>query len=166
MDAPFAARLAAARDLADIFELAKEAVRVSLGLERGGLMLALADLGNHPRGFLGAFYPADSNAIVMNRVPLLRIQATQPDLYRPYVFMVLLHEYLHALGYLDEEEVRVRTYRVCRRMLGEEDPATQMALNPLRYFPYLVFPDTAWKPEVLHLEWVPGFDRSSVSYIH
>ncbi|MEM3086183.1 MAG: hypothetical protein QXO51_06225 [Halobacteria archaeon] len=165
MEPGFSERLERAGDLADIYELVKEAARVSIGRERGGLMLALADLGNHPRGFLGAFYPLDSNAIVMNRVPLARIQATRPELYKPYVFMVLLHEYLHALRFHDEEQTRIQTYRICRAVLGEESPATRMALDPLRYFPNLVFPDAAWSPDITRFEIVPGFDRSSASYI-
>ncbi|MFQ6061542.1 MAG: hypothetical protein ACE5KV_09700 [Thermoplasmata archaeon] len=63
---------------------------------RAGLMLGIADLGNHPRGFLGAFYPVATNIIVLNRVPLNWIKETNPELYKPYVFHVLLHEYVHA----------------------------------------------------------------------
>lgn len=40
-----------------------------------------------------------------------------------------------------------------------------MALDPMRYFLSLVFPDAAWPPEMLRLEWVPGFDRGNVNYI-
>src|SRR2546422_4295463 len=65
----FNAKLDQARTLADVFELVKRAVEAVLGRTRAGLMLALADLGNHPQGFLGAFYPVASNVIVMNKVP-------------------------------------------------------------------------------------------------
>src|SRR3989442_5472301 len=70
----FRLKLDQARTLADVFELVKRAVETVLGRTRAGLMLALADLGNHPQGFLGAFYPVATNVIVMNKVPLLRIQ--------------------------------------------------------------------------------------------
>src|SRR5207247_1000903 len=103
----FNAKLEQARTLADVFELVKRAVEAVLGRTRAGLMLALADLGNHPQGFLGAFYPVASNVIVMNKVPLLRIQETNPQLYKPYAFYVLLHEYLHSVGFVDE--------RLCQR---------------------------------------------------
>jgi len=82
----FARRLEEAQTLADIFELVKRAVETVLGRSRAGLMLALADLGNSPQGFLGAFYPIATNVIVMNKVPLIRIQETNPDLYRHYAF--------------------------------------------------------------------------------
>ena len=61
------------QSLADIFEIVKRAVEQDLGYSRGGLMLGLADLGNHPQGFIGAFYPVATNVIVMNKVPLARI---------------------------------------------------------------------------------------------
>ena len=93
----FPARLDASRTLADIFEVVKLAAAQRLGRTRGGLMLALADLGNYPGGFFGAFYFLASNVIVMNKVPLVRIQDTRPELWKHYVFYVLLHEYLHAL---------------------------------------------------------------------
>src|SRR3990170_7531401 len=95
-----------ATSLPDVFEIVKLAAEQHVGRTRGGLMLALADLGNHPRGFLGAFYPVATNVIVMNKVPLLRIEETRPELYRHYAFHVLLHEYLHASGFIDEERCR------------------------------------------------------------
>src|SRR3990170_3135381 len=146
----FPRKLGQARTLADLFELVKSAVQTVLGRSRAGLMLALADLGNHPQGFLGAFYPIASNVIVMNKVPLLRIQETNPDLYRPYAFYVLLHEYLHSIGFVDERVCRTQSHRILETLFGSE---------------HLVFPDAAWQPAELALEFVPGFDRGSASYI-
>src|SRR3989337_314796 len=97
-----------AKGLPDIFEIVKRAVDMDLGYARGGLMLGLADLGNHPRGFVGAFYPIATNVIVMNKVPLARIRETDPQLWRSYAFHVLLHEYLHSVGYIDEMLCRRR----------------------------------------------------------
>src|SRR5204863_9542995 len=93
----FSRKLDQAQNLSDLFELVKRAVEAVLGRTRAGLMLALADLGNHSQGFLGAFYPVASNVLVMNQVPLLRTQETNPNLYNHYAFDVLLHEYLHSL---------------------------------------------------------------------
>ena len=81
-----------AHSLADIFEVVKRAVENDVGYARGGLMLALADLGNHPQGFIGAFFPVGTNIIVMNKVPLARIKETQPELYQYYAFHVPLDE--------------------------------------------------------------------------
>lgn len=154
-----------ASSLADIFELVKRAVEVVTGRSRAGLMLALADLGNHPHGFFGAFYPLASNVIVMNKVPLLRIQETNPELYRHYAFYVLLHEYLHSVGIVDETRCREEAHRIAGTLFGPNHLVTQVAADFTRFFPNLVFPDMAWQPRGLTLEFVPDFDRGSVSYI-
>ena len=161
----FSAKLDQARTLADVFELVKRAVEAVLGRTRAGLMLALADLGNHPQGFLGAFYPVATNVIVMNKVPLLRIQETNPQLYKPYAFYVLLHEYLHSIGFVDERVCREQAHRVLETLFGIDHLVTQISADTARFFPNLVFPDAAWQPSQLALEFVPGFDRGSASYI-
>lgn len=157
--------LAGAETLPEIFEVVKHVVQSNLGRLRAGLMLGLADLGNHPRGFVGAFYPVASNVIVMNKVPLTRIRDTNPDLYKPYAFNVLLHEYLHTLGYLDERVVRQNVLELSRKAFGEEHLTTQIARDYSTFFPNLVYPDVAWQPEELSLELVRDFDRSNARYI-
>ena len=161
----FARKLDQAQNLSDLFELVKRAVEAVLGRTRAGLMLALADLGNHPQGFLGAFYPIASNVIVMNKVPLLRIQETNPALYKPYAFYVLLHEYLHSLGFVDERVCREQSHRILETLFGVDALVTQISGDTTRFFPNLVFPDAAWQPAELNLEFVRGFDRGSASYI-
>ena len=103
----FARKLDQAQNLSDLFELVKRAVEAVLGRTRAGLMLALADLGNHPQGFLGAFYPVASNVIVMNKVPLLRIQETNPNLYKPY------YELGISLEELDDQQHALERYTQC-----------------------------------------------------
>lgn len=154
-----------ARGLPDIFELVKRAVEDGVHRRRAGLMLALADLGNHPRGFIGAFYPIASNVIVMNKVPLLRITDTDPDLYRHYAFHVLLHEYLHAIGYVDEATCRTKAYEISLALFGEDHLVTRIAADFTRFFPNLVYPDAAWRPPDLQIELVEGFDRGNTGYI-
>ena len=161
----FTHKLDQAQNLSDLFELVKRAVETVLGRTRAGLMLALADLGNHPQGFLGAFYPVASNVIVMNKVPLLRIQETNPALYKPYAFYVLLHEYLHSLGFIDERVCREQSHRILETLFGVDALVTQISGDTTRFFPNLVFPDAAWQPSELSLEFVRGFDRGSASYI-
>jgi len=164
-DKQFPKRLDAAKDLADIFELVKEAVIVSLHKSRGGLMLGLADLGNHPQGLIGAFFPVGTNIIVMNKIPLARIKETKPEIYKPYIFHVLLHEYLHTLGWLDESTVRQLVYDVSKEIFGETHIATRIARDTAPFFKNLVYPSMTWQPENLKLELVEGFDRGSVNYI-
>lgn len=154
-----------AKSLADIFEIVKRAVSEDFGWSRGGLMLALADLGNHPRGFIGAFYPVASNIIVMNKVPLARIKETNPVLYKPYAFHVLLHEYLHSLGFIDEVRCRRKVYEISRNLFGEVHIVTQIAEDFTKFFPNLVYPEVAWQPEELQMELVQDFDKGNAKYI-
>ncbi|MGH7340272.1 MAG: hypothetical protein ACREKH_07260, partial [Candidatus Rokuibacteriota bacterium] len=105
-------RLAKARGIPDVWEIVKASVQRELGRERAGLMVATAEIGNVPNGFFGAYFVVASNAIVINSTVLRRIEETQPALLVPWLYGVLLHEYLHALGVLDEAEVRKVTNRV------------------------------------------------------
>lgn len=161
----FRLRLEKSRTLADIFEVVKAAVWNNMRTSRSGLMLGLANLGNHPQGFLGAFYPVGTNVIVMNKIPLERIKETRPELYKPYIFHVLLHEYLHTLGYLSESGVRQMVIEITRNIFGEDHLATGIALETNRYFNNLVYPDATWQPDEMKMELVEDFDRESASYI-
>jgi hypothetical protein len=165
MKRKFPDMLEGAGDLPDIFEVVKKAVRQGLKRSRGGLMLGLADLGNNPAGYFGGFFYVGSNVIVLNRVPLHRIMETKPKLYKPYVFHVLLHEYLHTLDYLDEGVVRGLAYDISLELFGEEHLTTRIARDTSRFFPNLVYPDMGWQPKDMDMELVQGFDRSSVNYI-
>jgi len=53
----FQSRLEKTKSLPDIFEVVKAAVWECQRKSRGGLMLGLANLGNHPQGFFGLFIP-------------------------------------------------------------------------------------------------------------
>lgn len=128
-------------------------------------MLGMADLGNHPKGFLGGFFTVGSNVIVLNKNPLQRITETRPELYKPYAFHVLLHEYIHSLGYLDERKVNSTVYQITKEALGDEHLATEIAAGTEKFMQHLVYPDSAWKPDEDRMELEKDFDRSSVSYI-
>jgi hypothetical protein len=161
----FRTRLEEARTLADIFEVVKAVVLKTKKKSRAGLMLGIANLGNNPQGFFGGFFTTGSNVIVMNKIPLQRIKETKPDLYKPYAFHILLHEYIHSLGYLDENQVRTWAYQISRDALGEDHLATQIAPNTQGFMKHLAYPDSAWKPDDTGLGLVDDFDRSSVCYI-
>ena len=160
----FAERLDRARDLIDIFELVKSAVSACTGRCRGGLMLGLANLGGGLDRFVGAFHPVATNIIVVNLLPLARIRETQPELSRPYMFHILLHEYIHTLGVVDEGETRKFVARISLEAFGADHPVTDFARNLGRYLPKLVYPIYGWKPrEEYEIDLVTGFDRSSAA---
>jgi len=165
MNTDFPSFLENSKTLADIFEVVKAAVVETTGRSRAGLMLGLADLGNHPQGFFGAFHPIGANIIVMNKTPLERIRETQPELYKPYAFLILLHEYLHTLGYIGEGEVRRRCCEITESVYGKKHLAFQIATDTSRFIPNLTYPNISWQPNNLDIELVEDFDRSSVCYI-
>jgi len=155
--------------LADIFELVKQSVKRFLNRHRAGLMLGLANLGMRRGYFVGAFHPVGSNIIVMNRTPLeTALQTTEKRIFNAYCFHLLLHEYLHSLGYINEDEVRELTHEVCRLALGERHPATIMAERGIAYyFPKVIYFTPEFSvPTDLQIELIKDFDQSSVKYIH
>ena len=119
--------------LIDIFENVKDAVRKSEGRSRTGLMLGMQELGSTQNGFIGAYFPVASNIIVINKTPLRRIIETNPQLLKPYGFHVLLHEYIHALGYLDEEITKRKTYEISKENFGENHIITLRENISIRY---------------------------------
>jgi hypothetical protein len=104
----------------------------------------------------------------MNKTSLkIAARSTDKRVYNAYCFHLLLHEYLHALGYLDEEEVRDLVHEVCSLALGKDHPATIMAERGIAfYFPKVTyFSHEAPLPKNLSIELVKDFDQSSVGYI-
>jgi len=160
----FADLLDHSENFGDIFDLVKKSVKRVLGRERAGLMLVLANLPLN----LGAFHGVGSNSVVMNRALLdLVIASGMPRRQiNSFVYSILLHEYLHSLGYLDEGKVRKITCRVTRETFGDLHPATEMALRG----PWSVLPEHLKVPAMKAKgprspELVTDFDRSHRSYI-
>ncbi|OPY31506.1 MAG: hypothetical protein A4E32_01962 [Methanomassiliicoccales archaeon PtaU1.Bin124] len=160
-----AKRLERAKDLPEIFELVKDTVRSTLGISRGGLMLGLADLGGGRDQWIGGLYPVASNVIVMNKRPLQIIKVTKPELYKSYVYHVLLHEYIHSLGVMDEAETRRKAFEVSKAMFGKGHVATAIAEDISSILPFVTYPGQMPMPEGVEMELVKNFDYSSTSYI-
>ena len=121
-----------------IFRVVRNAVRQVLGIERPGLGLGLSDLPPQ----LGAYWQVTGNLIVLNEglVEAMRANAQSSTELNSFVYVILAHEYLHSLGYLDERSVREVTARVTRTALGPDHPATRMAEGDLwRLYPFLGF---------------------------
>jgi len=154
--------LSSARGFDTIFEMVKEATEKKLGMHRAGLTLVLGDIPNN----VGAYHEMGSNAIVMNR-NLLRIveKLSQSKSKRnSYVFMILLHEYLHTLGYTSDRQVRALGREIADDYLGRKHLAGEMAVRPLdQFFPDLEkFQSFRDKGEY---QTVNRFDSSSTPYI-
>jgi hypothetical protein len=154
--------LSAADGFDEIFEMVKSATERKLGMHRAGLTLVLGDIPNN----VGAYHQIGSNAIVMNR-NLLRIveKLSRSRLRRnSYVFMILLHEYLHSLGYTSDRQVRTLGKQIANDYFGGRHMTAEMAVRPLDQF----FPDLAkfsgFRDKGVY-QTVGKFDSSSTPYI-
>jgi len=130
--------LDAPADYDAVFRVVRRAVREVLGIERPGLGLGLSDLPPQ----LGAYWQVTGNLIVLNEglVNAMRAHARNPTELNSFIYVVLAHEYLHSLGYLDERSVREVTARVTRTAFGPDHPATRMAEGDLwRLYPFLAY---------------------------
>ncbi|HEY1198393.1 MAG TPA: hypothetical protein VGG32_06675 [Thermoplasmata archaeon] len=130
--------LDAPADYDAVFRVVRGAVRQVLGIERPGLGLGLSDLPPQ----LGAYWQVTGNLIVLNEglVNAMRANARDPTELNSFIYVVLAHEYLHSLGYLDERSVREVTARVTRTAFGPDHPATRMAEGDLwRLYPFLAY---------------------------
>lgn len=153
------------QDLIDTFEEVKHVVERYEGRSRAGLMLGLQEIGATMNGFIGAYFPVASNIIVINKTPLRRIIETNPDLLKPYGFHLLLHEYIHSLGFLNEVVTRQKTYEISKIHFGENHIVTKLSTEMNRFFPNLVYPIYGWIPpkNIPEIEIVQGFDSSNVN---
>ncbi len=171
------AKLSAAKDFSDVFELVELALMKTLNRKRGGIMLGLQDLGASRNYFIGAYHVVGSNWIVINKTPLRKIRMHAKDsdeLYNAYLFHVMLHEYIHALGITDERLCREITKDVTLQLFDENHPATKLAVNGLgALFPFMRYytqedyamlersPDQRGMPRI---EIVRGFNRKNTTY--
>lgn len=164
MDRTFAEELDLCESYGDVFELVKRAVEETLGQRRVGLLLYLGNLPLH----VGAFHPVGSNIIVVNRRHLQIVTASTKSVteINSFIFSILLHEYLHSLGYMSERRVRKLVYEIIEWSFGADHPATKMAIR--RSMPLSQISKYTNQPgdnESLGLELIRDFERSNQTYI-
>jgi hypothetical protein len=121
----YAYRLENAHNYGEIWEVVKETTKHSSGRQRIGMMLFLDDL---PLS-IGAYHPLGTNNLVLNRtlVQVVEAATNSRKLVNSFVYVLLLHEYLHALGYVAEEAVRPLVYEVAKKSFGEDSLVTKLA---------------------------------------
>lgn len=160
----FPEKLEKAKNIPDIFELVKEGVYLTTKEQRSGLMLGMADLGEGKLAWIGGYHIIASNAIIMNTRPIRHIEEHNPDLYKPYIFSILLHEYLHTLGLISELKCRQKTYEIAEKLFGNH-LVTEMAKDISKFLPYIRNAKYGWMPPLdPSIQFVKGFDRSSATY--
>ena len=156
-----------AKSFSDIFEIVKNIVSSHLNLEQAGLLVGVTDLGAHNQGFIGAFYSLNANMIIINKRPLKRILQTSPSLYNYYLFHVMLHEYIHAIGSFDETQTRLLVAEISEHYFGSNHIVTQLATNIDKFIPNLTYPMPGFQePEDINIEFVKGIDKKNITYIN
>jgi hypothetical protein len=151
-----------AKGYSEVWEIVKDSVKDSLGEHRSAMMLFLDDLPMQ----LGAYHGLGTNNIVLNRslVHVVEAATNSEKLVNAFVYSLLLHEYLHALGHVPEAEVRTLVYDVSRSCFGEDHIATKLAKKSpwalLRGLPL----DRIQAPRRV-IEIVKDFEKSAQRYI-
>ena len=114
-----------AEGYSEVWEIVKDTVKKALGKRRVGMMLFLDDLPLR----LGAYHPLGTNNIVLNRGLVHIVEATTKSrrLRNAFVYVLLLHEYLHALGYIRESKVRRLVYEVSKESFGDDHVVSKLA---------------------------------------
>ncbi|MBS7634238.1 hypothetical protein KEJ34_01895 [Candidatus Bathyarchaeota archaeon] len=157
----FRERLENCKSYGEIFEVVKKVVKEVLGLRRVGLLLYLEDLPPH----IGAYHQIGSNGIVLNRwlLNIMSKSLMSKTEFNSLIFSLLLHEYIHTLGFLDEKEVRRLVYEISLNAFGEGHPAVRMAMEP----PLISAPTKPFEENLDYsrLEIVKDFERIEHSYI-
>jgi hypothetical protein len=158
----YRSRLENAEGYGEVWEIVKATVESSLNERRVGMMLFLDDLPLR----LGAYHSLGTNNIVLNRALVNIVEATSKSkrLINSFVYVLLLHEYLHALGRPKESQVRPLVYKISRESFGQNHIATQLAeLGPwfiLKGIPL----DTMDAPKRV-IEIVKDFEKADKKYI-
>ena len=123
----FSSQLERAEGYGEIWKIVKETVRNFLGKSRVNMMLFLDALPLR----LGAYHSVGTNNIVLNKSLVELVEATAKSKLEvnAFTYTLLVHEYLHALGYLSEDDVRRLVLRISRACFGENHVATRLARN-------------------------------------
>ncbi|MFW9950776.1 MAG: hypothetical protein ACFFKA_11715 [Candidatus Thorarchaeota archaeon] len=157
------------RELPEIFKQVKKDVKKVLNRHRAGLSLGLVDMGMYQGAFIGGMHFHPGTDIVMNKSPLRIILDSQPyEVVWAYSYHILLHEYIHSLGIIDEYVCRKATLKVSKQIFKEADhPAIILAEKGIGTFiPNLkiayVPPDM--RPDGIPIEYIYDFDQESQSY--
>lgn len=83
-----------------------------------------------------------------------------------YVYSLLLQEYLHALGYVDEKMVRKLVHQVSLETFGEDHPATRIAAkSQITIFNTHLENLKNIQPTLQDFEVVPDLEKSARRYI-
>ena len=158
----YRSRLENAEGYGEVWEIVKTTVKNSLNERRVGMMLFLDNL--HLR--IGAYHPLGTNNIVLNRALVNIVEAAikSKRLVNAFVYILLLHEYLHALGRRSEAQVRPLVYQISSESFGQDHITAELAeLGPWSLLKDIPL-DTIDVPKRV-IEIVKDFEKADKKYI-
>ena len=121
----YCSRIEEAEGFNEVWDIVKETVKFSLGKHRCGMLLFLDDLPLH----IGAYHSLGTNNIVLNRslLNIVKIVTKSKKLVNAFIYSILTHEYLHALGHISETEVRSLLFDISKQCFGQDHIITELA---------------------------------------
>ncbi len=122
-------KLEKAKSISEVFTLVSDLIHETFNVRNNGLLVAMDNIPVSNQGIVAGLYVPDEKTIVVNKLLLKEIKAKNPDLLNSYLFHVLLHEYLHSIGFVDEKETRKLTFLISNRHFGIDHKTTKIALN-------------------------------------
>lgn len=158
------------KQMPDIFERVKRDVERVIGRHRAGLSLGLVAMGMYHGNFIGGMFVSGGNMIYMNTHPLHLLLKDQPDeVVLAYVYHILLHEYIHSLGFLNERQCRQITLEITKEVFEDaKHPAVVLAFKGIgAYFPdlHLIYAPADYQGERgWKIDRVREFDRESFRF--
>lgn len=125
-------------DFSGLFNLVREIIIEKMDRKRPHILLGLIELGFNRGSFIGGLHLGGTNEIFINRSALkVMEEESKPEYYKAYLFIILLHEYIHSVGVMNELRTRKYTRVIVQEIFDSEHPVTKLAVDGLRkYFPY------------------------------
>ncbi|MHA1883450.1 MAG: hypothetical protein ACW96S_00230 [Promethearchaeota archaeon] len=151
----------------EIFEKVKRDVWRVRGERRAGLSLKLAEWGMRNGGFIGGMFIYPGTNIYMNKTVLKKLIDQQPyEIVWAYIYHILLHEYVHSLDHLGEQECRYITLEITEKVFEEKNhPAVILARNGIgTFFPKMQYASPSLSPGEFPFENIQKFDKESYEH--
>ncbi|MFW9991132.1 MAG: hypothetical protein ACFFD4_03650 [Candidatus Odinarchaeota archaeon] len=134
-------------DYSDLFRLVQKIVQRLMRKTRPGILLGLIEMGFDRGNFIGGLHYGGTNEIYLNKSALrVMREESEPELYKAYVFFLLLHEYIHSVGVMDERMTRQFTRDIILTVFNNDHPISKLAVQGLNaHFPY-TFNQRTYRP--------------------
>ena len=125
-------------DFSALFNLVREIIELKMHKKRSHILLGLIELGFNRGGFIGGLHLGGTNEIFLNKSALKVMEnESKSEYYKAYVFILLLHEYIHSVGVMNERSTRKLTRVYALEIFGPDHPISKLAIDGIqKYFPY------------------------------